>query len=109
MSAMSSIQLARNVDDLANVAVSLGGAMVSVATAGDGLVSVITTVPTAAGVGGNGAGGAGGSVLGAAPAAPRLSRETRQGLTPMCHLSRGPTGRRLGEEAGTWSEPLEAS
>ena len=52
-------------DDLASVAVSLGGAMVYLATAGNGLVSVITTVPTAAGAGGNGgAGGAGGSVLG---------------------------------------------
>ena len=34
MSALSRIQLACNVDDLASVAVSLGGAMVYVATAG---------------------------------------------------------------------------
>ena len=86
MSAMSRIQLACNVDDLASVAVSLGGAVVYVATPGNGLV-----------------------VLGAAPAAPRLSRETRQGLTLICHLSRGPMGRTPAEGVGTSSQPPAAS
>ena len=84
MSALSRIQLACNVDDLASVAVSLGGAMVYVATAG-------------------------GSVLGAAPAAPRLSLGIDQGLTPMCYLSRGPMGRTPAEGVGTSSQPPAAS
>ena len=47
--------------------------------------------------------------MGITPPAPRLSRETRQGLTPMCYLSRGPMGRTPAEGVGTSSQPLEAS